>query len=48
MHVKTYPDPDGRAETLDGNTVYVASMSELLGLLGAVGAVTKDVMVCVR
>jgi hypothetical protein len=48
MHVKTYPDPDGRPETLEGNTVYVAAMSELLDLLDAVGAVTKDVMVCVR
>ena len=48
--LKTYPDPDGKAETLEGRLVRVAStsVSVLLGLLDAGGAVMNDVIVCVR
>jgi hypothetical protein len=49
---KTHPDPDGNAETLVARLMSVASVSELmlvtLDTLDAGGAVTTEVMVCVR
>lgn len=43
--LKTYPEPDGRAETLEGRLKRVASVS-VLGLLDEGRAVVKNV--CVR
>jgi hypothetical protein len=42
---RTYPEPDGRAETLDGRLTWVASVS-VLGLLDEGRVVVKNV--CVR